>query len=322
MWEHLEPRVERFPVPSMRRDVQASQDAATFRFLRGLYREYIPDVIHLHSSKAGVLGRLAALSMGLARRTVYTIHGFDTILKTHRRYLPLERALARISGAIVPVSRYDFDNLSAAGIRKRVFCIPNGVSDRKGRGSPDTAAVKAITATRNSGRPVVLSIARLEKPKRPDFYAALARSNPQADFFWVGNVQKPEDFMPEIQIPSNLRFLGESPEAGNLANLCDLFVLLSDYEGIPMSVLEAMSCAKPVLASKVGGIPEALGKGSDAGGFMAANEAPALREALRELLESTALRQRLGANGRKRYESEFSAAKMWNSYRNLYRTLG
>jgi glycosyltransferase involved in cell wall biosynthesis len=322
MWEHLEKQVERFPVPSMRRDVEASQDIASLGFLRRLYRSYEPDVIHLHSSKAGVLGRLAALSMGLARRTVYTIHGFDTILKTHQRYLPLERMLAWVSGAIVPVSRYDFDNLRAVGIQKRVLCIPNGVSDRRGKPSPDAEAVQAISDSRSSGRPVILSIARVEKPKRPDLYAALARLNPQADFYWVGNVQDPLESMPGIQIPPNLRFLGESPEAGNLANLCDLFVLLSDYEGIPMSVLEAMSCAKPVLASKVGGIPEALGEGSEAGGLMVANEAPALHEALKKLLESTALRQGMGTAGRKRYEVQFSAAQMWTSYRNLYRTLG
>jgi len=321
MWKHLEPRVEQFPVPSMRREVQASQDMATLRFLRGLYRDYKPDVIHLHSSKAGALGRLAALGMGLARHTVYTIHGFDTILKTHRRYLPLERALALISGAIVPVSRYDFDNLSAVGIQNRVLCIPNGVSDRRGKESPDSKAAMAISKARNSGRLTVLTIARLEKPKRPDLYVALARLNPHADFFWVGNVQEPRDFMPGIQIPPNLRFLGESPEAGNLANLCDLFMLISDYEGIPMSVLEAMSCASPVLASRVGGIPEALGEGSDSGGLMAANEAPALQETLKNLLESATLRQSLGAAGRRRYESEFSAFRMWTSYLNLYRTL-
>jgi glycosyltransferase involved in cell wall biosynthesis len=281
MWKHLEPRVEQFPVPSMRREVQASQDMATLRFLRGLYRDYKPDVIHLHSSKAGALGRLAALGMGLARHTVYTIHGFDTILKTHRRYLPLERALALISGAIVPVSRYDFDNLSAVGIQNRVLCIPNGVSDRRAR--------KVLIQRRpwlyrrqETGRLTVLTIARLEKPKRPDLYVCLSATEPTCRFLLGGELcTEPRDFMPGIQIPPNLRFLGESPEAGNLANLCDLFMLISDYEGIPMSVLEAMSCASPVLASRVGGIPEALGEGSDSGGLMAANEAPALQETLK-----------------------------------------
>jgi len=77
----------------------------------------------------------------------------------------------------------------------------------------------------------VLTIARLERPKRADLFLEVARRMPDVAFFWVGNVQSPRTVFPaETLIPPNLSFLGESPDAGTLANLCDIFVLFSDYE--------------------------------------------------------------------------------------------
>jgi glycosyltransferase involved in cell wall biosynthesis len=266
------------------------------------------------------LGRLAALGSAdrLSRRCVYTIHGFDTILKTHRRYLPLERILSNFCGAVVPVSQYDESNLRNVGIEKNVHLVLNGASDRRGMQSPDQAAVGQISAARTAGRKVVLCIARLEAPKRPDLFASLARSFPDLSFFWVGNVHAPlPSDLGGLEIPPNLKFLGESPEAGTLVNLCDIFVLLSDYEGIPMSVLEAMSCGKAIIASRVGGIPEALGEG----GILVETTIGAIGAATNALLSRPGLAKSLGDSARKRYEAGYSAEQMWDSYRNLYTRL-
>jgi glycosyltransferase involved in cell wall biosynthesis len=314
LWDYLDPTVERFPLTQLRREIRPWRDLAALFELGRLFRAWKPDIVHLHSSKAGVLGRLAA-----GRRwdhVVYTIHGFDTILKAHRAFLPLERLLARRTGAVVPVSSYDRRNLEAAGIRGRIVMVRNGASDRRGAPLLDAKAAERMRDAKASGAAVVLCIARLAVPKRFDLFAEAARafSPEEARFFWIGNIQSVD---PET-MPPNLEMLGEIPEAGSYANLCDLFVLLSDYEGLPMSVLEALSCGKPVLASAVGGIPEAV---SQANGALVGNDTGAAAEALKALLCDRPGLDRLGLASRAAYEAEFSAEMMWKSYLKLYESL-
>lgn len=317
-WDHLDPRVERIPLRHLRRNLDPVQDCAALLELAALIRRWKPDIVHLHSSKVGVLGRLAALlsSCGAGRRipTVYTIHGFDTILKTHRTFLPLERMMARCTSAIVPVSAYDEKNLKRAGIHGTIRLIRNGASDRLGR-APDPLAAARIEAARARGSVILLSIARLEPPKRFDLFLDTARRAPEdMRFFWIGNVRAA---IPP-GLPRNVEMLGEVPEAGNCINLCDIFLLLSDYEGFPMSILEALSCGKPIVASDVGGISEALDPDA---GFLVPNDREAVLTAINRLASDRDLRARLGASARSHYERSFSADSMWHRYLQLYTEL-
>jgi len=317
-WDHLDPRVERIPLRHFRRNLDPAQDFAALLELAALLRRWKPDIVHLHSSKAGVLGRLAALlaSWGTGRRipTVYTIHGFDTILKTHRTFLPLERMMTGCTSAIVPVSAYDEKNLKRAGIHGTIRLIRNGASDRLG-GAPDPLAAARIEAARARGAVIVLSIARLEPPKRFDLFLDTARRAPEdMRFFWIGNVRAA---IPP-GLPRNVEMLGEVPEAGNCINLCDIFLLLSDYEGLPMSILEALSCGKPIVASDVGGISEALGPDA---GLLVPNDREAVLTAINRLASDRDLRVRLGASARSHYERSFSADSMWHRYLQLYTEL-
>lgn len=314
LWDHLGPKVTRFPLLHLRREIRPLRDLASLFELGSLFRSWKPDIVHLHSSKAGVLGRMAA---GRRRgRVVYTIHGFDSILKAHRIFLPLERLLSRRCGAVVPVSEYDERNVKAAGIRGRIVMIRNGASDRRGAALLDAGAADRMKAAKKSGAAVLLSIARLAPPKRFDLFLEAARSfSPdEARFFWIGNVQSVDSGI----LPANLEALGEIPEAGGYAELCDIFVLLSDYEGLPMSILEALSCGRPVLASSVGGIPEAIDQGD---GLLVRNEIDAIVAAIRALLGDKQGSERMGQAARAVYEAKFSAGTMWDNYLKLYESL-
>jgi len=174
-----------------------------------------------------------------------------------------------------------------------------------------------MLAARAEGRFVVLSIARLAPPKRFDLFLETASTfDPDATaFFWIGN--PPSAALPAL--PPNVTMLGEQPEAGDYANLCDAFALFSDYEGLPMSILEALSCGKPVVASAVGGIPEAVDGGV---GAVVANSVQDAVLALRSLLDDPAGRLRAGAAARARYKAWFSAERMWAAYYDLYESLG
>jgi glycosyltransferase involved in cell wall biosynthesis len=118
--------------------------------------------------------------------------------------------------------------------------------------------------------------------------------------------------------PARIRFLGHRDDVPDLLGACDLFVLPSHTEGLPLSVLEAMSHGLPVVATAVGGVPEALG---DTGLLAPARDAGALAERMERLARAPELRRRLGDAARRRALEEFSFASMAARYEALYRAL-
>jgi len=312
-WALLDPRVVRFPLDSMVRPISPVDDIKALLEIRGAIAGFKPDILHLHSSKAGVLGRLAAGR--LAPRTVYTVHGFDSIRRTHSVFLPLERALQGSCGAIVPVSDYDRRNLVAEGIRKGLRLIRNGTEDWLLR-TPDGAAAEDIRQAKAFGGRVVLCIARLAPPKRFDLFCAAAEAlaGDDVSFFWIGN-QIPVD---KKELPYNVTVLGELPGAGGYANLADLSVLFSDYEGLPLSLIEALSCGTPVVASAVGGVPEIV-DGSN--GAAVENDEASIVEAIRKYLPGSPGYGEARAAARRSWEVGFSVSRMAEAYGALYRDL-
>ncbi len=353
LWEALDSRIEPYPLVHLRREINPLADWRCLIELRQLIKQLQPDIVHLHSSKMGVLGRLAAGRLAAGQcgpvqigvkshnsglkasnqpwRTVYTIHGFDTILKKHRYFLPLERFLAPWTSAIAAVSAYDLKNAQTAGLKTRLELIPNGVTDRRGLACTNSEALDRLNASREAGHTLILSTARLAPPKRFDLFLDVARhfadqpkpKRPVA-FFWIGNANAAT---PTV-LPPNVTMLGELSEAGNYAKLCDIFLLLSDYEGMPMSILEALSCGKPVIASKVGGIPEVFGHPQanadmtsplfTAAGALVNNEKTCIAQAIQHFIIHDEVYSNACLAARALYESNFSAESMWRAYEALY----
>lgn len=124
MWKLLAPSIKREEISSLHRALSPINEIKTLFALRRLYGKYKPDIIHLHSSKVGILGRIAFPKL----KIVYTVHGFDSIRIAYRQYLPLERILQGYCKMIVGVSEYDGWNLRGEGIRRNVRVIYNGIS--------------------------------------------------------------------------------------------------------------------------------------------------------------------------------------------------
>ncbi len=122
MFDMLNSRVKYIKNNYLKKNISIINDICVlFSFLK-LYNKYKPDIIHLHSSKAGILGRLIFPK----KKTVYTVHGFDSIRLAYRKYLPIEKLLQNKCKAIVAVSRYDENNLKAEHITNNVKCVYNG----------------------------------------------------------------------------------------------------------------------------------------------------------------------------------------------------
>jgi glycosyltransferase involved in cell wall biosynthesis len=119
----LDENIKHIKIESLKHNISLLNEIKTINIFRKLYKQYKPDIIQLHSSKAGILGRIAFP----AKKIVYTVHGFDSIRLVYRKYLPFERLLQYKCKAIVGVSNYDVVNLRREKITHNVICIYNGI---------------------------------------------------------------------------------------------------------------------------------------------------------------------------------------------------
>ncbi|MBN2652231.1 MAG: glycosyltransferase [Spirochaetales bacterium] len=309
MWNLLDKRVEKEICLSFKREISPINELKALFKIKKVIRRTKPDVIHLHSSKIGVLGRVAAFPFK-TKKVIYTVHGFDTILKANRVFLPLEKLLKRCCKKIVAVSKYDKNNLQENGIRN-VAVVYNGLRDFSG--VADEEALLFIKNLKIQGKRLILNISRLASPKRFDLYKEMAIKQESSEnvFIWIGNKEE------VVDLPSNLFCLGEIPNARGLIPYVDYFMLISDYEGLPMAIIEAMSAGIPVIASSVGGIPELFDGGA---GFSVPNDSNLLIEKLVFLQNNSDLYDSVSKKARMKYEKDFTIDKMVESYLKIYRS--
>jgi glycosyltransferase involved in cell wall biosynthesis len=169
-------------------------------------------------------------------------------------------------------------------------------------------------------RPIVLTLARLDKQKGHCYLLEAATLVPDAVFILAG--EGPERPALEAQartlgLQQRVQFLGYRQDISDLLNMCDLFVLPSLFEGFPLSVLEAMAAGKPVVATAIGGTDEAVIHG-ETGLLVPPADPAALAQAIRTILSTPGFGKRLGAAGRARVRKEFSAEGMVQRVTQIY----
>ena len=325
MWHQLPDGIMKFPLAHMVKPIKPLKELPCLLEIKATIRKFKPDIIHLHSSKAALLGRLAA-PHHLKKRIVYTVHGFDTIRVRNRIFLPLEKLLQKKCGAIVPVSQYDYNNLLSEGIKHNLKLIRNAVPDTKPFSESELPEqiCEPLLAARAKGKKIIMTIARIALPKRLDIFAeaALRMKDDNFVFFWIG---APTDKTLEAELKRQQEtapvfFTGDIPEASRLISFADIFVLFSDYEGLPITILEAMAKGKPVVASKVGGISELVDESN--GSLIEPAETEEMTEdvvsAIKTLISDEKLRIKIGEASRKKYEENFTINSMWDKYYSLY----
>ena len=306
LWEMLDRGVMRIRCETLQRALSPLKDLQTIVELRHIYRRYRPDIIHLHSSKAGTLGRIAFPR----KRVIYTVHGFDSIRLAFRRFLGVERLLQHRTQAIVAVSNYDKQNLINEGIRRNVETIHNGLTQPKAEISSEHRKLFARYDK------TVLTIARLSAPKLPKLFIETALTMPDYGFIWIGNIEGTDALG---HLPANCHFLGNITGAGAYCELSDIFMLASEYEGLPMVIIEAMSHGCPVVASDVGGISEIVDNGKN--GYVVRNRSDEFASKIRHILSSRARHKRFSLAARERYSSTLTVEHMTSRYLELYKTI-
>jgi glycosyltransferase involved in cell wall biosynthesis len=266
--------------------------------LRGVVARSRPAVVHAHLPYAAIGSRLAVRSLGKRRpRMISTEHNTAGRYRASTRWA--DRATLPLDDRTIAVSR------SVAGsfpLRRRIDVIPNGVDVEHLRSSAlDRNAARRALGLPPDG-PVVGTIGGITAKKGHGALLEAARSvvakNPDATFVWIGlPIEGPalERRIAEASLNDRVRLVGYRENAAELLRAFDVFCLPSLHEGLPLSVLEALAVGVPVVATSVGGVPEALAGGG--GVLVPPGDPDSLATALLELLGDPDRRARLSAEG-------------------------
>jgi len=244
---------------SLKHDIHPFKDIKGIFELRQLINEINPDFIHLHSTKAGWIGRISGLLE--KKKVIFTVHGWcftDGVTGFRKRLgKVIEKTLAPITDQIICVSDYDRQLAlkSGVGSPEKITVVYNGVTQ-----------IKKVKIHRDKTEKIkVMMTARFSEQKDQEtLIKAFKDIDKVFELFLVGdgpNLEKCKDLTKELQLEERIHFLGARKDVLTLLQKMDLFVLSSNYEGLPISIIEAMSLGLPIVASRVGGIDEMIIEG-------------------------------------------------------------
>lgn len=315
-------------IPSLQRRLDPRSDLTAFRSMLRVMRWLKPAVVHTHMSKVGVLGRVAAWRTG-APVVIHSYHGH--VLKEHfsvtasEVFRLVERRLARITDVLVAVSGSDRDELLALGIGQpsqwRVVPIGVHVDDIvAARLSPREARIKLGLPVEGS---IVGTVGRLSAIKDQETFLRAARRlahrDPTVSFVVAGDGELRAELERRSRFPGlpPIRFLGWVTDRGALYRALDVVVLTSRREGTPSSLIEAGVAGRPVVATRVGGVPDVVREGIT-GFIVPPGDDEGIAERILNLLGDPQRARAMGASARAWVAGRFSVAQNVEALAQLY----
>jgi glycosyltransferase involved in cell wall biosynthesis len=274
------------------------------------------DIVHGHSAKAGFIGRLAALLTGRRTRCIFTPHGWSFWAADGAAghvYLALERAAAHWCRTIVALgeSERQAGVESGVGRAEQYRIVPNGVDlarfGGKRRPVPGRIVMVGRLATSQKRPDLAIEAVRLLKDSHPHLELQLVGDGP--DRAAIEALAR--------DAGGAVRLLGMRTDIPELLAEAAIFLLASDYEGAPLSILEAMAAGAPVVASRVAGVPELVVDGVT-GVLADPQDAGALATALDSLLRDPVRAAALGRAGRERARTHYSREAMIDGITAVY----
>lgn len=284
-----------------------------FRALLQLFKRFRREqfqLVHVHTPVAGILGRIAAKLAGVPC-VIYTAHGFHfyqgSPWASWLLYYPLERLLARWTDDLIVMNQEDYENAKSFRIRRQLLHMP-GVGVDVSRFMTDNPEQVRIQQRKRLGVGekdfVILHVAELNRNKNQmQMLQAMKRLAPRHDCIkciFVGDGEHREFLLAAVQqlgLQDSVQVLGFRRDIPELLAGSDLAVLLSRREGLPQSLLEAMVCGRPILASDVRGNRDLVSHGEN-GLLVPLDDAEETARAIGFLLENRVLARQMGERGK------------------------
>jgi glycosyltransferase involved in cell wall biosynthesis/nucleoside-diphosphate-sugar epimerase len=307
-------------VPTLKNKATVLEDLKTIWECVRLINKIQPDLVHMHSSKAGLVGRIAAQIANVP--SIFTAHGwgFTPGIPRSRQLLlwGLEFGLAKLSRRIICVSKFDRDLAlnSGVGHHHQLHAIYNGIADSELIATPATvAADRAIS---------IVMIARFAEQK--DHTLAIQACQylpPQVKMVFVGDghlLPRAKKLAADLGVTDRIEFLGNRLNVPEILANSQVCLLLSHYEGLPISILEGMRAGLPVVASNVGGVSEQVIDGQN-GILVPREDLDATVTALMKLVNEPKLRQSMGMESRKLFLNNFHIDRTISQTQQVYDSL-
>ena len=310
-------------IAGLGRSVSPLADLKAFIGLIATIRRFKPDVIHTHTAKAGVLGRIASILAGRGAIRIHTfhghlLHGYFAGWKV-RLVIAIEKLLATKTDYLIAVGNTVKNDLIAAGIGQAsqysVFY--------PGLPAPHVASKAELRKELELGADDLYCtfVGRLTQIKRPDrlldVIAAIVNRGVEMRFLIAGEGELFESSKARAaaeKLP--VTFLGWRSDIDELFAASDIAILTSDNEGIPLTLIQAAQAGLPIIAPNVGSIADIVV--NDKTGFLTSPQPGAMASALSALAGDKELREKLGAAGKVHADTYFSLEKMVRDHSDLY----
>lgn len=315
--ERFRPDIRFINLP-MVREIKPFHDLKSLYSLWKLLKNELPHVVHLHSSKAGVLGRIAARFSNISR-VFYSPHGFsflrqDVDEKVRNRYRLFERIASYFGGTVIACSEGELD--AAKSVASRVVLIPNSIDieaiDRLINPSSTLSIVENSKIT-------VGTAGRITPARNPALFGKIAKEITlntvgMAKFLWVGGGENVYDLSGSpVEITG---WLSHNEAIKRIAEDIDIFLHTSLWEGMPIAILEAMALSKPLVATDIIGNRDVVKHGET--GFLC-KDFEELVQSVLKLVKNPDLRKKMGEAGRSLVEKKFSLTSAIKCLSALYK---
>ena len=314
-----------YQLKNLVRQINPIKDIAAYLELKKLIKSVKPDVVHLNSSKAGVVGSIAAAHEGV-QKIIYTVHGFafNESVAAWKKWLYrlAERRSARYKHALIFISAFDRRTSASLGLssRQQLVTIHNGVNVPMAL--PKSQACEALGLP--AEQLIVGSIANFYPTKdlatTVRAVSIISQRQPNLHLALIGDgIERPalEAEIKRLGLTDRVTLCGQHPQPGQYLNAFDVYTCSSVKEGFPFSILEAMAAGLPIVSTNVGGIPEMITSGAT-GVLVEPKNPPALADAIASLLADKDRANRLGRQAQQVVQEKFSLEKMIKETERVY----
>lgn len=310
--EQFDSKIRFIRVEGFTREIELLNDIQAFKFIRKVVGEIHPDLIHLHSTKAGILGRWAINCN--KHKVLYSPHAYSFLMMNCSSYKRnIYRWIERLSDkkGCFTVTDIEGEFEASKQVTKNAICIPNGIDPME----LDELIRQAEQIKVDRQRTIICMLGKVVHQKNPELFNDIAKEFPDIDFVWIGAGPL------EAKLDSpNVEITGWLTRVQATARIIesDIFLFPSAWESLSIALMEAMYIGKPCIVSRVDGNKDVIR--SNCNGYVCDTKEEYL-DAISSLLENKRLAEKFGQQARQDILEKYNVNVMEQKYRALLLTL-